>query len=343
MRLLLTPVIAALLCCSHAPVCAATPLPAVTAKPRATESKNTRIGVQVKIETFRVEDAIAIRDAGFTFVRFGVWADRMHDYAYQRQVASAFDAAKRVDLPVLVTIRSTQPLIVNLQDPTQRNTALNAAGLRFAANVEQIQREFASQILAVELWNEPDLDKYWPTGAVSVTFSAFMRGVCASPGLHHGHVPIVGFGFSRAPRPGSLPDALLRSVTRDGSPCLDAVSYHAYGMSVDAIREVARDVKARYGVPAIITEWGAPSGVAPGGTLAQARRVQTFVLALSHMETPLVSVYEWKDTRSGVNARERSFGLVDATGVPKPVLPVVRDALRRQPSSPADDIRVLRR
>ena len=71
----------------------------------------TQTGVQVKIETLRPRDAKAIRAAGFAFVRFGVWIDRLNDAAYPNRVAEAFHTVANAGLPVLVTVRSTQSLI----------------------------------------------------------------------------------------------------------------------------------------------------------------------------------------------------------------------------------------
>lgn len=48
------------------------------------------------------------------------------------------------------------------------------------------------------------------------------------------------------------------------------------------------------------------------------------------MNTPLISIYEWQDTVNGKNARERNFGLVDASGTPKPALGAALEALRKQ-------------
>lgn len=297
---------------------------------RFVQENTTQTGVQVKIETLRADDANAIRAAGFGFVRFGVWVDRLDDVAYRDRVAGAFRIAASAGLPVLVTVRSTQPLIDIRTAAADRPEALEAAGLRFAQAVEQLARTFGSGMLAIELWNEPDLEKYWPTGDVSSTFGPFMRAVCARLQTHPPGLPVIGFGFSRAPRPDSAQDALLRTATHGHASCVDAVSYHAYGMTAGAIREVARDIRKRYGMPAVITEWGVPSeGIADGnGTDAQARRVRTFLTTLDRNATPLVSLYEWKDTRSGTNSRERSYGLVSANGDPKPALAAARASLR---------------
>lgn len=302
------------------------------------------LGVQVKIETLTADDATSIRQAGFAFVRFGVWSDRWHDPAYRRKVSAAFAAAGSVDLPVLVTVRSTQRLASDNPMPASANDAsLEVAGARFALAVNEIEQTFGRQILAIELWNEPDLDKYWPTGNVTSTFGPFMRSVCAQLDRESHAVPVFGFGFSRAPHESNVPDSLLRDAMRDSPRCLDAVSYHAYGMSPKEIRDAATDIGSRYRLPAVITEWGVPSAGLLNGMERQGQRIGAFVGALNEMNTRLVSIYEWKDTSSGSKAREQSYGLVSASGAAKPALALVRNAIRALPDSPASSTDALPR
>ncbi len=268
-------------------------------------------------------------------MRLGVWTNRLHDIAYQKRVRAAFAAADDATLPVLVTLRSTQPLAPNATDAS-RDAALQTAGHEFAQAVLAFEHEFGRHMLAIELWNEPDLGKYWPTGNAAATFAPFMRAVCAQLGAQPHAVPIYGFGFSRAPVRGTPADALLRDATRGQPACVDAVSYHAYGMRPDAIRAAAREIRERYGVPAVITEWGVPSNGIVGADTAQASRISGFLATLPDTQTPLVSIYEWKDTISGANVRERSYGLVDASGAPKPSLEAARGVLQApRPMSPA--------
>jgi hypothetical protein len=312
------------------------PLPAQPAPNQFDSVDQTRLGVQVKIETFTADHARAISQSGFAFVRLGVWTNSLNDPQYLKQVAAAFAAADSAQLPVLVTLRSTTPLIPASTSDDSRDAALVAAAKSFATAVERIEQSYFGQILAIELWNEPDLDKYWPTGNVSETFGPFMREVCSQLGAQPKRLPIYGFGFSRAPSPGTLPDALLQDVTRDQPTCLDAVSYHAYGMTPDQMLAAEGDVRARYGVPAVVTEWGTPSFGTLGGALVQARAIGNFLAGLDSTQTPLASLYEWEDSANGANVRERSYGLVDASGQPKPALAAVQAALQPQPQPPTE-------
>ncbi|WP_353805300.1 hypothetical protein, partial [Acinetobacter baumannii] len=109
--------------------------------------------------------------------------------------------------------------------------------------------------------------------------------------------------------PGSVPDRLLAGMVAASPACLDAVSYHAYGMTPPQIRDAARDIRTRYGLPALVTEDGAASAGVDGNA-RQARRVRMLLDARATLGTPLLSVYEWADTANASDAAQRSYGLV---------------------------------
>jgi hypothetical protein len=320
-------------CACHSSVTVAAP----AEPPVRIDTQPTQVGVQVKLETFTIDDARAIRAAGFSFVRLGIWTNALHDEAYQARMRAAFIAAGNAGLPVLVTFRSTRPLAAQALQPSpdiapdiSPDASLGASARRFATALLDIAHEFRAQILAIELWNEPDLSKYWPTGSVETTFGPFMRAVCSQLAARPHEVPVYGFGLSRAPVRGTLADTLLQTAVNGTPGCIDAISYHAYGMTPEAIEAASREIRARYGMPAVITEWGVPSKGTLGGQAAQTRRVGDFLAALPDMKTPLVSIYEWKDTQTGANLRERNYGLVVTAEQPKPALRAVRDALLKR-------------
>ncbi|AXL50017.1 hypothetical protein DSC91_002039 [Paraburkholderia caffeinilytica] len=289
-----------------------------------------KTGMQVKVERFTSTSAMQIKAAGFSFVRFGVWANSMQTAEYRKRVASAFGAAEDADLPVLLTVRSTIPLARSYQsDEAARNAQLRDAAQQLVHVVNSLVGTYRNNVLAVELWNEPELPEYWPTGDVDTTFPVYMRAVCAGLKNVHALKPVIGFGFARAPASGSRSDKLLQSVQSSSDHCIDAVSYHAYGMGERQIQDASAYVLSRYGLPALITEWGVSSG-AKGGVIGQAASIQAFLMRRASMNTPLISIYEWQDTVNGKNARERNFGLVDASGTPKPALGAALEALRKQ-------------
>ncbi|WP_434111780.1 cellulase family glycosylhydrolase [Paraburkholderia caffeinilytica] len=287
------------------------------------------VGTQVKVERFTSTSAMQIKAAGFGFVRFGVWVNSMQTAEYRKRVAGAFAAAEKAGLPVLLTVRSTIPLAQSSQsDEAARNAQLRDAAQQLIHVVNDLVGTYRNNVLAIELWNEPELPAYWPTGDVETTFPVYMRMVCAGLKNVHAWKPVIGFGFARAPASGSRSDKLLQSLQSSSDHCIDAVSYHAYGMSERQIQDASAYVLSRYGLPALITEWGVSSG-AKGGMTGQAANIQAFLMKRASMKTPLISIYEWQDTANGKNARERNFGLVDASGTPKPALGATLEALRK--------------
>jgi polysaccharide biosynthesis protein PslG len=284
----------------------------------ASNESSAKIGVQVKIETFTADDARAISRAGFAFVRFGVWTNNLSNEAYQRRIQSAFAFAKNAKLPVLLTMRSTEVLVLT---GGPKASSLDAAGRLFGRSVRKTVESYAPQIIGVELWNEPELSRYWPTGNVTTTFPAFMHGACAELTDSPLPVPVYGFGFARAPIDNSVSARLLRTAIATSPRCINVVSYHAYGMTPAAMQNAATEIRSSFGLPTAITEWGVPTrGSLTTSPAAQARKFADFLASADMLKTSLVSIYEWKETSAANSERERSFGLIETSGKPKPAL-----------------------
>ncbi|CAB3732799.1 glycoside hydrolase family 5 protein [Paraburkholderia rhynchosiae] len=292
-------------------------------------SGSTKVGTQVKVERFTPATGRQIKAAGFDFVRFGVWINSMQAEDYRKRVGDAFAAAQQSGLPVLLTVRSTVPLARSATGQTVRDAQLQMAARQLADMIRDLDSAYGRNLLAIELWNEPDLPTYWPTGDVETTFPVYMRMLCTELKRIHTPSPIIGFGFAKVPLPGSKSDRLLRRVAESSAHCIDAVSYHAYGMSELQIENASTYIRDQYGLPALITEWGASSGGWAGAS-GQAENIESFLSKRRSMKTPLVSIYEWQDTRNGKNTRERNLGLVDAAGEEKPALGAALTVLRKR-------------
>ena len=272
------------------------------------------IGVQVKIQTFSPADAKQIKTAGFGFVRFGVWTNSLGGTAYQKQIRNAFAAAKSAGLPVLMTVRSTKALTTTPDDTGE----LAAAGESFANAVMSLEKSYGPQLVAIEIWNEPDLAKYWPTRHFDTTFVPFMSAMCKSLQDTAPSTPLIGFGFARPPSAGSASTVALDSIVREYPKCLSAISYHPYGMSGAQISKAQAFIQQNFHLPGVISEWGVPSLRSNGGIEAQASKISTFIADVKQLDIPLTSIYEWKNSQTGSNDRERNFGLLTADGQPKP-------------------------
>jgi hypothetical protein len=270
------------------------------------------IGVQVKIQSFTAADAAQIKAAGFSFVRFGVWSDSLTAKAYQKQVSDAFAAAASAGLPVLLTVRAIKAL------PATSPAELNAAGATFATAVTGLEKSWSSQLVAIEIWNEPDLETYWPTRNFDTTFVPFMAGMCKAFEGQTQTTPRVGFGFARPPSAGSASTVALKSIVSDYPKCLNAVSYHPYGMTATQISNAQTFIQQNFNLPGVISEWGVSALASNGGPEGQATRINAFIADVKRLNIPLTSIYEWRNSDSGSNDREKNFGFLTSDGQPKP-------------------------
>ncbi|MFJ2320293.1 glycosyl hydrolase family 5 [Pseudomonas sp. NPDC087817] len=270
------------------------------------------IGVQVKIQNFSAEDAAHIKDAGFSFVRFGVWSDSLTAKAYQKQVSDAFAAAKSAGLPVLLTVRAIKPL------PATSATDLATAGESFANALSGLENSYSTQLVAIEIWNEPDLETYWPTRHFDTTFVPFMSAVCKSLQGSAQSTPLVGYGFARPPTAGSASTVALNRIVSEYPKCLSAISYHPYGMTATQISTAQAFIQQNFHLPGVISEWGISALSSNGGNDGQASKVGAFIADVKKLGIPLTSLYEWRNSDSGSNEREKNFGLLTSDGQPKP-------------------------
>lgn len=272
------------------------------------------IGVQVKIQNFSAADAAQIKSAGFGFVRFGVWSDSLTAKAYQKQVSDAFAAAGSAGLPVLLTVRAIKPLTASPDNTAE----LAGAGEAFAKAVTGLETSYGSQLVAIELWNEPDLETYWPTRNFDTTFVPFMSAVCKALQGKPPATPVVGYGFARPPTAGSASTVALNRIVSEYPKCLSAVSYHPYGMTATQISNAQAFIQQNFHLPGVISEWGISALPSNGGAEGQASKINAFIGDVKKLKIPLTSIYEWKNSDSGSNEREKNFGLLTSDGQPKP-------------------------
>ena len=278
------------------------------------------VGIQVKVQNFSASDAAQIKAAGFSFVRLGAWSDSLGDKSYQKQLADAFAAAGSAGLPVLMTVRAIKPLST---DPA-------TAGTAFANAVTSLEQTYGAQLVAIEIWNEPDLNTYWPTGNFSTTFAPFMGAMCKALQANPTSTPVIGFGFARPPSAGSASTVALNNILGAYPKCLNAISYHPYGMTATQIANAQTFIQQNFHLPGVISEWGVSALASNGGPEGQATKIAAFIADVKRLQIPLTSIYEWKNNDSGSDDREKNFGLQTASGQPKPAQAAARTQLESE-------------
>ena len=226
----------------------------------------------------------------------------------------------------------------------------DAAG--FADFVSDAARRYSSTVTAWEIWNEPNLDRFWdapdPEGYARLVLAAAPRLAALDPAA-----PVVVGSLAPAVDAGDgsqiSPETFLRRFYAAlppgaGSGLFDAVSVHPYSYPalpagdeawntfnrLPQIREVmvrAGDSRSRVW----LTEYGAPTGSSDRSvsTGMQARMLVEAVREARRL--PFVSalyLYSYRDARSDPRDPEANFGVVRADGGAKPALAALRSALR---------------
>ena len=205
---------------------------------------------------------------------------------------------------------------------------------QFAAAVVQRYPE----AVAIETWNEPNLDNFWrprpdPARAAAVTAAANLGVKSVDP-----EMPVVLGGLSplyeTIPEKGEIAyDEFIREAYAAAAPgSWDAVAMHpfprfksgdAYLADVlehlDAVRAALVDSKAA-GTPIWVTEIGlSTGGPFPHSRRAQARGLKRIYKALAEMpDVPAVIVHRLVDLSPTVTTAEAGWGVIGYDGRLKP-------------------------
>ncbi len=122
----------------------------------------------------------------------------------------------------------------------------------------------------------------------------------------------------------------LNRIVSEYPKCLSAVSYHPYGMTATQISNAQNFIQQNFHLPGVISEWGISALASNGGPEGQASKINTFIGDVKKLNIPLTSIYEWKNSDSGSNDREKNFGLLTSDGQPKPARMSVEALLNAQ-------------
>jgi hypothetical protein len=166
----------------------------------------------------------------------------------------------------------------------------------------------------MEVWNEPDQEQFWgetPDPEAYVRMFAACRA--AAPGAR-----LIGPGVGG----GAMDWAFLERAARAGpGRHLTAVSIHPYGVGhPDQLQPAVARLRALFGAPVVISEWGFDEGP------TQADLVQAAVRAAARAGVEFLVLYSWADSEG---PRQ---GLTNADGSPRAAL---QRLMGRQPMTRA--------
>lgn len=210
-------------------------------------------------------------------------------------------------------------------DGSPRTREAIAAFAEFAAAAAA---RYGPDQLAWEIWNEPDLDRFWTPRADPAAYARLALATCTAIKAKAPGAVVIGPASAALPDPTRPKTLALHQALRDAGAwaCLDAASAHFYDLglarSAPSPVQVAPHAlaasqfvrRALGGRPLICTEWGY-SERAPGGPRAD--NALKMVLLNRANGVPLTVLYQWRDHGRKALDPEDHFGLVDVDGQDK--------------------------
>jgi hypothetical protein len=221
---------------------------------------------------------------------------------------------------------------------------------RFAAAAA---RRYARHAPLWEVWNEPDIARFWPPAPDARATALLLSETCRAIKAADRAAVVVGPASAALPNAAEQagPGLYAALAASPAGACLDALSMHAYRVqggaypdpeSVLGDLEASRQALARLRrawarVPVIVSEWGYPTSDAPPA-LQSAYFVRTRLVNLMGGVSATIW-YEWQDSAVSAASAEAHFGLLDSANAAKVPLPPAARALaearfvRRIPST----------
>jgi len=315
-------------------------------------------GVQIKGDFIDDANLTRIHDLGFGYVRFSIgWSDiekarGQYDWTESdRLIGLARAHGLKMLVPLLgghalysgtvpAPVPNTDHVARRPKAPTQPEEI--EAFARFAA---QMALRYGSDAIVWELWNEPDLARFWPPKPDADMFSVLAEAACRAMKSVAPHSVVIGPALGRIPdaRDHVTPAFMKTFLSSGAARCVDALSVHPYRHGAEAPEAVYGDYNTLIGLSAQHRFYGALVNSEWGYTTTQVKEEEQAAYVLRARLTdmiwgvPLSIWYEWKDSRDDPQDPEGHFGLIEITGRDKPamdlierVLPVVHDFTLQQ-------------
>ena len=278
-------------------------------------------GIQPCVDPATQKTIKAKMDAGIHVVRCELrWevierVSREYDWSGTSQL---LDMLRQNGLTPLFLLDYSNRIYEPNQGAPRRKESIDA----FARWASSAVSRFSERGVIWEIWNEPNLDRFWKPKANAKEFARLALAACHAMRKTGPKETIIGpasFGF---------PWSFLETFFQSGIlKCLDGVSVHPYRLSPPgtALEEFAtlRGLIDKYApsdrpqIPIVVTEWGyhttAKTGVSPQAQASNFISLQ--LISLLH-GIPIVVWHRWEDLLDPTNS-EANFGLVKANGKAK--------------------------
>ncbi|MGE4351537.1 MAG: hypothetical protein AB7E52_05030 [Bdellovibrionales bacterium] len=300
-------------------------------------------GVQIKGGLIDDNDMDRLYKLGFRFVRFSVgWTgiERQKSVYTWSTLDTLIAKVRAHHLKMVIPLLGGNPLYdgeilapqpntdhVKTRPHAPHSAESIDAYARFAA---QAVLRYGTQDIVWEIWNEPDLARFWPPGPDVQATAVLTEAACRKVRQIAPKATLVGPALGRVPdvRDGVTPAFWDAFLTSGAVRCLDALSVHPYRHGAEEPEAVFVDyatlikwmAKRQVYLPLISTELGY-SGlqVTPEQQAAYLPRARLIDILWG---VPLSIAYEWRDSRDDPADLEGHFGLTTITGQDKPVMKV---------------------
>jgi hypothetical protein len=196
-----------------------------------------------------------------------------------------------------------------------------------------------------QVWNEPNIPVYWPSGPDAGEYVELLSAVAAAIRKVDRHAEIVAAGMAESDLGVPFSDFLTDMYESDAEPAFDTLAVHAFaGDPEGTVRAVedARKIVSENGddAPIWVTEFGwasgGPSSPFTVGASRQATNIRAALLELARRREELglrgVVYYNWRDAppfEGGEDFFGLHTGLLRVGGTAKPGLEAFSAAARQ--------------
>lgn len=312
-----------------------TPTPTPVHVPQGLPDTVVPLGLGVNVHfnpaSFTNAEIERLADLGFRYVRLDLlWnvveqAKGHYDFSNYERLVGALAAH---DIRSLCILAYNNPLYDNTPSPPSTvvgphtDEARQAFG-RFAAAAAA---KFKGGGIVWEIWNEPDLDRFWQPKPNPDDYMALTKVAISAMRQADSNATIVAPALTGLePKYQEAWNFLERCFVLGLPALVDAISVHPYRLgppeSAPSDYHRLRTLIARYApkgkenMPIISSEWGySLTWVSPEQQAAYF--VRLFLLNLLN-DLPLSIWYDWQDDGPDQKQMEQNFGIITSNGQPK--------------------------
>jgi hypothetical protein len=284
---------------------------------------------------FNSDDAAldAARAAGFHWVRRDLsWSSvekstGVYDFSAYDQLTASLQSR---GLAPLFILDYGNTLYANASPPT---TA--AARTAFGNFAEAAASHFAGRGYHYEIWNEPNLSGFWPSGPNAAQYAALVQAVLPRIRNADSTAQVVTAGIA------GTDWTYFRDMLAAGVGRVDAIAVHPYRPGIPesalddfiALRPLVSQAFPTSPPPLADSEWGYTStwygaGDSPAARDTQARYACRKILTSWLLGVPFHVYYEYRDSSADPTDQEGNFGLVTSSNQTKPALTAVSTLTR---------------